>query len=388
MDELNELLNDSCKINVETPINIYNLNKYKNNNEEYLSIIKDNNLKFEDDFEYTIKNFHVRLLDVIKCKKITNTFNPAEKINYTGSNIVNNSNLYFIKLFTSILISREYVDFEYNPNKGIAKFIFYLSENNNNIFDKEIEIIVDDKIIVDKNNKPIILDSPFLQDHLLLKAFIKMNLIFKVNEKNTNINSYCSLALGGTAYVLNFDSFEHLINSTHSIQEILNDSNNSNNSNNKLDFYEKTKQCNYISDTIIRAIQGLDIKPYNSYAETIFSLYEHNCLLGISFKDSLIYHIDSMRVDDYAKLYITFTNIFGENNIELSFETIQYGISKISVLIPLEIEKNSSNSNEDSDNNSNDESDDNSNDEYDDDSNNESDDNSNNESDDESDNDY
>lgn len=332
MDRLNELINDTCKLKSELNKNTcYQYSSWEKVSGEYpkwSNIINNNDSIWEDEFEYNFKKREpTRLCRFNKIKGIRNKkINPVKNIRYKNNNNV--ANIHLIKIYFAILISREFVEFTHNEDKGVAKFTFNLLDKESH--NKKVDVCIDDRILVDKNNNSIIIESPFLQDHLLLKALLKLNKILKVD--NTSIISYCSLIIGGIPFILEVDNLSDILILEHSIDDLLDDK--------PLSILEKAQQCNYISDTIMRAIGGLDMKPYNIYAETLFNLYENNVLVGITLKDSLMYKVDNMRVTDTGKLFITFSNIFGGKNVEVSFENIQYALSKISVLIPLEIDTN------------------------------------------------
>ncbi|VBB18486.1 hypothetical protein YASMINEVIRUS_949 [Yasminevirus sp. GU-2018] len=248
-----------------------------------------------------------------------------------------------IKLFIAVLIARKYVECAVDDclintnsedNKGTVnginrkiKFLFNLYNDETGAYDKRIDIVVDDRIIVDDSKKPIVIDSESMLDHLLLKAFIKLSNIMKVSIKDINVNSLVAVCRGGRLYKLSLDSqsSNRLQNSEFTVTSLLNDS--------SPNMVEKERQSTWISNNIMKAILGEDTKPYNNYAKLLFELFSSEMVLGVTVNESFLYYITGLTCDQVGGMCIMFYNIFTGKDVSISFETVAYGLNQIGVIV-------------------------------------------------------
>jgi len=294
-----------------------------------------------------------------------------------------------IKLFMGVLISRKYVNYSIDKDSvsnSAIKFHFNLYNKETNVYDKPIDIIVDDRILLDNRDKPIIIDSTNVIDHLLLKAFIKLSNMMNIPIKNININSFVGLCKGHSLYKLkiNHQVMDNLADMCFMVKNIHDDSplsspsssstnltpqlsslipltsflpgsnvvSNavSNRSKTKLKTKTKTesistnikqidkhkqieieKQSTWISNNIMDLLTGEEPRPYNNYAAMVYDMFKQDILLGITIRDSFMYIITNVASDNHGVMKIRFYNIFTGNDIDLEFETVMYGINQIAL---------------------------------------------------------
>lgn len=230
-----------------------------------------------------------------------------------------------IKLFIATYISRKFI--KYNIiNENLIELTFFLFNDDTHIYDKRITMILDSQTLVDKSGLPIIIESKSLFDHILLKGFIKLSNIMKINIGDINVNSLVGAALGGGLFklsipnriALNLESVEF------TVENLL------------LDRCETTEQreeqSSWISDNILKVITDEDVTPYNQYARIVHNLHKNNMLLGMNLNNSFMYIVSGMWTDQYGGLNIKFYNIFTGNDIEVSFASVIYGLNQIGVL--------------------------------------------------------
>lgn len=230
-----------------------------------------------------------------------------------------------IKLFIAVYLIRKIIKYTILDNKSID-FIFYLFNADTDLYDKKISLNVDGQILVDDLNHPIIIDSPSLFDHLLLKAIIKLSNIMKLNIGDININSLVCACTGGGLFKMTIPD-NNLESIEFTVEDILQNSCNTDE--------ETEKQSSWISDNIIRVIMGDKIIPYNNYAKIVYELYVNNMLFNISLNNSLIYIISDMWTNQYGDLIIKFYNIFTGTDIDVGFSSMIHGLNYLGVICKL-----------------------------------------------------
>lgn len=327
-------INNRCDINVKSDDkNTFKYELWEKNIDTYNKNINVStpNIDWEDNFEYCLAFTDGSKMDIV-LKAMTNMFDNktilimTKYIKYKFAKDVHgfNQQIPMIKLFMSVYMSRKYIKY-CRLNNGAIQFTFYLYNKKTECYDKQINLIVDTKIIVDKANKPIVIESESMLDHLILKAFIKLSNIMKINIKNINVNSLVGACRGGYLYKVNIDQNVNINSLDHTIDDLLNNANK--------DMVQKINQCSWVSDNIIRAISGEDTEPYNCYADMIFNMHKKNMLLGITIGNSFMYIINNMKVGECGSLTLGFHNLFNCKDIDVSFQNVIHGMNQIGIIV-------------------------------------------------------
>jgi hypothetical protein len=311
--ELEDIFNDECYFDIyEDEMNTFDYDLWETRRD-----VKNYNISYKNG---TIKKLYEA--DGINLIDINNVI--GNDISYRFSDKIYNfdDNIGMMKLYMALYLTRNYINF--NDKGEYIIFKFYLYDNEDKYYDIEIELKINKKILVDKHKKPLI-NSNYLLDHLILKAFIKLSKTMNIDINDINVNSLVGICRRGKLYKMNINENVKFSNMDHTIDDLLNDSNK--------DIYQKAKQCAWISDNIINIINGNDFIPYNECDKTIYKLFKNENLMGITIKNSFLYLIEDMKVNEYGRLKVCFRNIFQENTIDMNFDTFIDGIDKIGILL-------------------------------------------------------
>ena len=327
INKLKSIIHSNCKLKIKDDIqNTYSYDKWPEDKLRHNYEKKD----WIDDHKYTLSYDNGRnivnslaepdkyftehlivLTDKIKYKYSKPQFNMLDQIS-------------MIKLFMAVILTRKVVKYKVLENKAV-RFTFYLFNKSTSHYDKEVLLTVDNRVIIDDNSEVVVTDSESLLDHLLLKAFIKLSNIMKINPKSCNVNSLVGICKGGKLFKLSINKDVDVNSLIYTVDSLLNDEEDT------LD--DKMKQCTWLHDNIFRSAYGQSLHAYNEYSLSIQRLYEADALIGMTMGDSFIYIINNVIVEQNGGMYVIFSNIFGGKKIRISIETIMNCVNQIGVII-------------------------------------------------------
>lgn len=331
------VINDKCDVNIKMDTrNTFSYDKWKANISNYKETImapqKDEGSgeTWVDGFKFNINYTDGTDMEV-EPKLLPERFNDktilfmTEQIKYKFTKGVYgfNHQIPMIKLFMAVHMSRKHVKY-CRLNDGAIKFTFKMFDAESESYSEVVELCVDNRILVDSQGLPVVIESNSMLDHLLLKAFIKLSNIMKINIKDINVNSLVAMCRGGYLYKINLSKNVDVSSLDFTIDDLLDNTNQ--------DMIQKINQCSWVSDNIIRAISGEDTVPYNCYAEMIHNLHKQGTLLGITIGNSFMYIIDRLVVGECGGLSIFFHNIFNCKEIEVSIQNVIHGMNQIGVI--------------------------------------------------------
>lgn len=341
-------------INIEIIPDIHNSYDYNLWNKyveciDYDNIMKKRNNRWIDNHKYVLEYTSGEYMKIHTEKiNLTNDINCKIKYHFSKINgsYSTDQQIPMIKLFMCVFIARKYVKYS-SHNDGFIVFHFKLYNKITNTYDKCVNIVVNDKILVDSDNKPIIIDSDILIDHLLLKAFIKLSNIMRISIKDININSLINICRFG-----NDDKSDNITNIPNitNITKLSNYKININKSlitsipdiefnvNKILDEccddnpIELAKQSAWIAENIMSIIMDNDTRPYNKYASLFYDLFKMGMINSVVVENTYFNIIINVSSDQYGSMIIKFYNIFTGGIVDIKFETILYQLNQICIV--------------------------------------------------------
>jgi len=310
-NELREIIDKRCKINIKKEIN--NDFDYKNLKKEEIIGYE---LKYGDDLLTEIEDHNQTRPIIMTNNKI--------KYKYTSKNKYSLDNqIPMMKLFMGVYIGRKYIKYEKINDEYV--FLFNLFNNKTERYDYEYKLKVNDKILVNNKSEPIIIDGGNKLDYLLLKSFIKLCNMMSVKIDNVDINALVGICKGGQIYRIEIDKSIDINNMYFSVSELLDGNINDNR--------EKQEQCYWLSENIMNSIIGEEVIPYNPYSRMIYLLNRNKNLIGITLRDSLMYVIKGIDQEEYGNISIRYLNMFNGDDIKIGMDSLIYGLKHISIVM-------------------------------------------------------
>jgi hypothetical protein len=334
--QLLPMITSQCKVKVKLDTkNSYNYKKWLQATKmlNTTDLIKgiESNVDWVDKFNFRLKytdgdSIQLKTIDasLLFDKKTIMVMTDQIKYTFSKGNYVINQQIPMIKLFMGIHMARKYIKYT-KLNNNVIKFTFYLYQESTCAYDKEVYVYVDDRILVDQNNDPIVVNSISMLDHLLLKGLIKISNILDISIKDMNVNSLVGMCRGGKLYGMHIDKNIDIESMDFTIDDLMNDT--------SKNIAQKIEQCSWVSDNILSVLTGVEARPYNFYAAMIQDLYKNGMLLGITISNSYLYIITNMWTGQYGNLVLEFYNIFTGGTIKIDFVSVMHGMGQIGIII-------------------------------------------------------
>ena len=306
IDKLLKFIDDNC--NLETDIkNDYNYNLWKEK--------KNRNID-DSKFKYILRTIDNRYINYS-----LENFNPNKikdsKLYYKlyNNNII--EQIPFIKLFIITYFVRNRI--VYHKKYNNYTFTFNLYNDITRLYDKQVYITVNNKILTHKN-QILFINSNKLIHYLIFKAILKLSNILDINIKNINVNSLICSSISSNNKLLKLSFFDK-------------NKDKINNSYYNIDDMHLSSKNRILINKYKWSIKYIKVKPYNKYADMIYFLFKNNYILGITIGNTLFYIIENMTISENGELILHYYNIIRGNTINLPLSNIIKTIGYIGIIL-------------------------------------------------------